>query len=113
MAAAFKVHCVQCHGSGAAGFKGYPNLNDDDWLWGGDISAIRLHAARTASAIRMTTRHALVGDAGLWRDELLTPEEIADVVQHVRNLSRQGKAQRRCVATLFADNCAVLPWGRG
>ena len=28
--AAFKVHCVQCHGSGAAGSKGYPNLNDDD-----------------------------------------------------------------------------------
>jgi cytochrome c oxidase cbb3-type subunit 3 len=39
-AAAFKVHCVQCHGSGATGSKGYPNLNDDDWLWGGDINAI-------------------------------------------------------------------------
>ncbi|MBX4378198.1 c-type cytochrome, partial [Mycobacterium tuberculosis] len=36
--AAFKVHCVQCHGSGAAGAKGYPNLNDDDWLWGGDLA---------------------------------------------------------------------------
>ena len=39
--AAFKVHCVQCHGSGAAGSKGYPNLNDDDWLWGGDLAAIQ------------------------------------------------------------------------
>ena len=38
--AAFKVHCVQCHGSGAAGSTGYPNLNDDDWLWGGDIKQI-------------------------------------------------------------------------
>jgi cytochrome c oxidase cbb3-type subunit 3 len=38
--AAFKVNCVQCHGSGAAGGKGYPNLNDDDWLWGGDIATI-------------------------------------------------------------------------
>src|SRR3546814_8500756 len=38
--AAFRVHCVQCHGSGAAGSKGYPNLNDDDWLWGGDLAAI-------------------------------------------------------------------------
>ena len=41
-AAAFRVNCVQCHGSGAAGSQelGYPNLNDDDWLWGGDIDAI-------------------------------------------------------------------------
>ena len=38
--AAFKVNCVQCHGEGAAGFEGYPNLNDDDWLWGGDLKAI-------------------------------------------------------------------------
>ncbi len=38
--AAFKVHCVQCHGAGAAGSRGYPNLNDDDWLWGGDLAAI-------------------------------------------------------------------------
>ena len=41
-AAAFRVNCVQCHGSGAAGSQelGYPNLNDDDWLWGGDLKAI-------------------------------------------------------------------------
>ena len=39
-AAAFKVNCSQCHGSGAQGSPGYPNLNDDDWLWGGDIESI-------------------------------------------------------------------------
>ena len=38
-AAAFKVNCVQCHGSGAAGSTGYPNLNDDDWIWGGTLTA--------------------------------------------------------------------------
>ena len=36
----FKVYCTQCHGSGAQGAPGYPNLNDDDWLWGGDLDAI-------------------------------------------------------------------------
>jgi cytochrome c oxidase cbb3-type subunit 3 len=36
----FKVYCTQCHGSGAQGAPGYPNLNDDDWLWGGDLEAI-------------------------------------------------------------------------
>ncbi|MBX9355303.1 cytochrome-c oxidase, cbb3-type subunit III, partial [Chromobacterium vaccinii] len=39
-AAAFRVNCVQCHGSGAQGAPGYPNLNDDDWLWGGSIDDI-------------------------------------------------------------------------
>src|SRR3546814_20663036 len=39
-ASAFRVNCVQCHGTGASGGQGYPNLNDDDWLWGGDINAI-------------------------------------------------------------------------
>ncbi len=38
--AAYKVNCVQCHGSGAQGSKAFPNLNDDDWLWGGDIEQI-------------------------------------------------------------------------
>jgi len=38
--AAFRVNCIQCHGSGAAGGKGYPNLNDDDWLWGGTLEQI-------------------------------------------------------------------------
>jgi cytochrome c oxidase cbb3-type subunit 3 len=31
--AVFRTWCAQCHGSGAAGAKGYPNLLDDDWLW--------------------------------------------------------------------------------
>jgi len=38
--AAFKANCVQCHGSGAQGGPGYPNLNDDDWIWGGTLEAI-------------------------------------------------------------------------
>ena len=42
-AAVFRANCSQCHGSGAAGAKGYPNLLDDDWLWGGDIETIAYH----------------------------------------------------------------------
>jgi cytochrome c oxidase cbb3-type subunit 3 len=48
-AAAFRVNCVQCHGSGAQGSPGYPNLNDDDWLWGGrpeDIQTSIAHGIR-------------------------------------------------------------------
>lgn len=36
---AFGDNCATCHGSGAAGSVGYPNLNDDDWLWGGSLVA--------------------------------------------------------------------------
>ncbi|TIU89958.1 MAG: cytochrome-c oxidase, cbb3-type subunit III, partial [Mesorhizobium sp.] len=39
--AAFKVNCVQCHGSGAQGSTGFPNLNDDDWLWGGKAEEVQ------------------------------------------------------------------------
>ena len=48
-AAAFRVNCVQCHGSGAAGSAGFPNLNDDEWLWGGrpeDIETTIAHGIR-------------------------------------------------------------------
>ena len=36
----FKENCAACHGTGAAGGRGYPNLNDDDWLWGGSLEDI-------------------------------------------------------------------------
>ena len=39
---AYKVYCSQCHGSGAAGGDIYPNLVDDDWIWGGTVEEIHL-----------------------------------------------------------------------
>src|SRR5260370_19114470 len=39
--AAFANNCAPCHGAGAAGAKGYPNLNDDDWIWVGSVTKIR------------------------------------------------------------------------
>ena len=39
-AAVFRNNCSQCHGSGAGGAVGYPNLLDDDWLWGGTLDEI-------------------------------------------------------------------------
>ena len=47
----FKVYCSQCHGTGAEGAPGYPNLNDDEWIWGGSIDQIHAtiaHGARSA-----------------------------------------------------------------
>lgn len=105
---AFKVNCVQCHGAGAAGGNGYPNLNDDDWLWGGDPAAIQqtlAHGIRQPddAATRMSQMPAF------GRDGILTPVEIADVTSYVRVVSHQEPmtASGRRGQALFATNCAV------
>lgn len=101
-AAAFKVHCVQCHGSGATGSKGYPNLNDDDWLWGGDIAAIHYtltHGIRNPDhpETRLSAMPAF--------DGILSSAEISSVVGHVQSLSGKAKPNGKG-AELFATNCA-------
>lgn len=106
--AEFKVSCTQCHGSGAAGSKGYPNLNDDDWLWGGDIATIQQtiqHGIRQPD--HDETRMSQMPAFG--RDGILKGNQIADVVAHVRTISGQQKANvaARRGAVLFEENCAV------
>ncbi len=114
--AAFKVHCVQCHGSGAAGSAGYPNLNDDDWLWGGDLKTLEFtiaHGVRNPG--HAETRMSQMPAFG--RDGILQPAEIDDLVSYVRTLSHQegASASARRGATLFTTNCAVChgPDGKG
>ena len=106
-AAAFKVNCVQCHGSGAAGFVGYPNLNDDDWLWGGSPEAIYV---TLKNGIRFTqnpeTRDSMMPAFGA--DGILTPEQIGQVANYVVSLSggEADAAQAQAGQQLFAENCA-------
>lgn len=105
---AFKVHCVQCHGSGAAGSPGYPNLNDDEWLWGGNIAEIHYSIAHGIRQPGHDKTHLSIMPA-FGRDGILQPDEIEDVVSYVRVISRQeqdGAAARRG-REVFANNCAV------
>jgi len=106
--AAFKINCAACHGAGAAGAKGYPNLNDDDWLWGGtraDIHQTLIHGIRQPGddATRMSRMPAF------GRDGILKADEIDDVVSYIRLVSRQERANASSArgAKLFATNCAV------
>lgn len=105
---AFKVYCTTCHGSGAAGTTGYPNLNDDDWLWGGDLAAIQ---KTLENGIRhpgnADTRQSLMPAFG--RDGILTPDEIRDVVAYVRVISKQQAATKAAGrgAKQFANNCVA------
>jgi len=105
-AAAFKVNCIQCHGAGAGGIQGkYPNLSDDDWLWGGDLKAIQTtitHGIRQPGD--KETRYSAMPAFG--RDGLLTPAQIDAVAGYVLSLSGKGRANA-AGAKVFADNCAV------
>lgn len=107
-AAVFRTWCAQCHGSGAAGAVGYPNLLDNDWLWGGDIESIHL-----------TITHGIRNDEDAdarWSemprfgaDELLEPAQIDEVVQYVLKLSGQEHDATLAAAgeTVYLDNCAA------
>ncbi|MET3591766.1 cytochrome c oxidase cbb3-type subunit 3 [Mesorhizobium shonense] len=104
--AAFKVNCVQCHGSGAQGSKGFPNLNDDDWLWGGKTEQIQqtiTHGIRfTADGdTRQSEMPAFV--------DVLKPVQIAQVSAFVASLSGavKDKSLIEPGAKVFAENCAV------
>lgn len=105
--AVFKTWCAQCHGSGAAGNKGYPNLLDDDWLWGGDIEAI--HTTITHGIRNTEDEDARVSMMPAFgKDELLDAAQIDEVVNFVMSLSGtpQDAAKVEAGAVVFADNCA-------
>lgn len=104
-AAAFRVHCVQCHGSGAAGGPGYPNLADDEWLWGGDmptIEATLMHGVRQPG--NAATRTSLMPAFG--RDGILDGAQISQVADHVLSLAGEGPANP-AGAQVYATNCAI------
>lgn len=103
---AFKVNCSQCHGTGAAGSPGYPNLNDDSWIWGGSIDDIYhtiSHGVR--SPTDMDTRYSFMPNFG--KDELLDRDSIKLLAAYVADLSGiEGGAYSADAEQLFADNCA-------
>jgi len=107
--AAFGDNCAACHGVGGAGAKGFPNLNDDDWLWGGSLADIHLtleHGIRVAG--NGDTRISQMPAFG--KDGMLKPAEIRDVASHVRELARlspESGADQAKGSELYAANCAA------
>ncbi|HHI70038.1 MAG TPA: cytochrome-c oxidase, cbb3-type subunit III [Rhodobacteraceae bacterium] len=107
--AIFQTWCAQCHGSGAQGNKGFPNLLDDDWLWGGSIEDIHYtitHGIRNSDDD--DARFSEMPKFGA--DELLTEEEIEQVVNHVLTISGQTDMAdpelAKAGAVIFEDNCS-------
>ena len=100
-ASVFRAQCSQCHGSGAAGAIGYPNLLDNDWIWGGKLKDI-------AFSIRHGIRNETDPDARYSEmpafEGLLQPTEIERIADFV--ISLPDATETHAGAALFADNCA-------
>lgn len=105
--AAFGDNCAGCHGRGAQGAVGFPNLNDDDWLWGGRLADIERTIAVGIRGTHAETRQNQMPRYGL--DQLLEPSQIDEMAEYVLSLS--GKAAVTAAAgrgkVLFAEQCAA------
>ena len=108
---AFKDNCATCHGTGGAGSKGYPNLNDDDWLWGGSVKEIHDTIRHGVRSIHDETLYSQMPAFG--KDELLNREEIVALVDHVVSLSDTSAEKSAKGSELFATNCASCHGDKG
>lgn len=102
----FGDNCATCHGAGGQGFKGYPNLNDDSWLWGGTLDEIR-QTIRYGIRSGHPDQHLSLMQA--WgADGLITRENVDDLVHYVRGLSSQDhdEAAAARAAPVFQAQCA-------
>lgn len=112
----FGDNCATCHGAGGAGGKGYPNLRDDVWLWGGSLQDIQHTIQVGVRSGHAQARGETVMPA-FGRDQMLSEAQINDLTEYVVALSRR-KADPAAVARVtqtFADQCAAChgPAGTG
>ncbi|MGY6548065.1 MAG: cytochrome-c oxidase, cbb3-type subunit III [Roseinatronobacter sp.] len=108
-ASVFRAQCSQCHGAGGAGVQasGFPNLLDDDWLWGGTMDDI-------VTTVTWGIRNEDFPDArysampAFGADGLLSSEEIDWVVNYVLSLSGSDHDELLAAegAEIFEYNCA-------
>ncbi len=99
----FLNHCATCHASDAGGARGFPNLRDRVWQWGGDPQAIEQTILDGRRAVMPVWQDA-IGDDGV--------EQVAAYVQELAgrevdtDLARKGEA-------IFSKNCAACHGAAG
>ncbi len=99
----FLNHCAQCHASDGAGSRGFPNLTDRDWLWGGTPEAIRVSIAEGRTGVMPPF------------GEALGPEGVKDVAHFVLSLSGSAHEAARAARgrEKFAQLCAACHGAEG
>lgn len=101
---AFKENCAACHGTGAQGAKGYPNLNDDDWLWGGKIEDIYTTLKYGIRSGHEKARSNQMPSFGL--DKILTKQEVEEVTEYVMSLTDKASKNPKG-EEIFKANCVA------
>ena len=101
----FNDSCAQCHGADAGGSRGYPNLTDNIWQWGGEPEQIKTTLIQGRNAA-MPPWQAILGDQG-----------IAEVTEYVLQISGRSAEPTLATAgeTQFQTYCAAChgPLGEG
>lgn len=101
----FDTYCIQCHGSDAKGARGFPNLTDTDWLYGG-----------TPEKIHETIVKGRIGVMAPW-GPVLGEDGVRDAAHYVMSLSGREHNEDRAIRgkAIFSANCAVChgPEGQG
>ena len=111
--ATFGDNCAPCHGAGGQGARGYPNLNDDVWIWGGTLSDIQHTITVGVRSTSPDTRESQMPAFG--RDAILKPRQVNDLTEYVVHLSGRpaDAAAVKRAQPLFAQNCAVCHGDQG
>ena len=101
----YLTYCMQCHGSDARGSRGFPNLADGDWLWGGAPEQIKATLVNGRNAV-MPAHEAILGDEGI--DEVANYVLTLSGQQADAALAEKGKER-------FTTVCAAchMPDGTG
>jgi cytochrome c oxidase cbb3-type subunit 3 len=100
----FASYCTTCHGSDARGATGYPNLADNDWLWGSDEAALTTTISKGRNGVMPVLAPALGGDAG-----------IDNMVSYVKSLSGLGDADAAAMSAkpMFLALCSACHTAEG
>jgi cytochrome c oxidase cbb3-type subunit 3 len=107
---AFQTNCMQCHGAGGAGSPGFPNLVDDDWIWGGSLDQIYTTIRYGIRNADDKSRQSMMPRFGV--DGALTGAQVAAVTDYVLSLSGKAKATPEG-AKIFQEQCVACHGAEG
>ena len=101
----FGDNCATCHGTGGVGAKGYANLRDDVWLWGGELADIHRTIQVGIRSGGPDARFSQMPAFG--RDQMLTPAQVDDLTEFVVALSHRPAdvAAVRRAAPVYVAQC--------